>query len=61
MEVLLNVVKILIVIIFSMIAIIRLLNFITRWREKGELKKLYIVSVIVWLTVVLLFHLISRL
>ena len=60
MKILIDVIMVLIFIVSSIGAIVRLLNYVTRWREKGELKKLYIVSIAILIAIILLFHLISR-
>jgi hypothetical protein len=60
MKILIDVIMVLIFIVSSIGAIVRLLNYVTRWREQGELKKLYMVSIVILIAVILLLHLISR-
>ena len=61
MEIIIEAGKIIAFVVFSFAALAGLVNGITGWREKKELKKLYLVSFVVWLTFIGFFYLISYL
>ncbi|WP_418791468.1 hypothetical protein [Phosphitispora sp. TUW77] len=61
MKNLIDAVKAIIFIIVSFATIAAFVNGITGWREKKELKKLYIITSVIWFAFIGFMHLISYL